>query len=93
MALVKVRRAAQITLPAEVREKLNVREGDYLEAEITERGVLLKPIALVERDKAWEKVFAAMDRVEPTPEQAGKSFEEQEEEIYEIVGEYRRRHG
>ncbi len=71
MALVKVRRAAQITLPAEVREKLGVSEGDYLETEITDRGVLLKPISIVEREKAWDDLMAIIDErkwIGPGPE-------------------------
>lgn len=31
MALVKVRRAARITLPAEIRKQLEIAEGDYAE--------------------------------------------------------------
>jgi hypothetical protein len=31
MALMRVRRMAQLTLPAEIRRALNVQEGDYLE--------------------------------------------------------------
>ena len=38
MALVKVRRAAQITLPREIREAARLQEGDYLEAEVTKSG-------------------------------------------------------
>ncbi len=90
MALVKVRRAAQITLPAEVREKLNLREGDYLEAEITERGVLLKPIALVERQKAWEELMEIVD----TPKwrkPMTMSPEEEEDMIFEEVEALRHR--
>ncbi len=38
MTLVKVRRAAQITLPRDIREAARLEEGDYLEAEVTESG-------------------------------------------------------
>jgi hypothetical protein len=37
----RVRTAAQLTLSAEVRRALNVKEGDYVEAQIVEGGVLL----------------------------------------------------
>jgi AbrB family looped-hinge helix DNA binding protein len=44
MALVKVRKAAQITLPREIREAARLREGDHLEAVVTEDGILLKRV-------------------------------------------------
>ena len=45
MALVRLRRAAQITLPQGIREAAHLKEGDYLEAEVTESGtILLKPV-------------------------------------------------
>jgi AbrB family looped-hinge helix DNA binding protein len=44
MTLVRLRRAAQITLPREVREAARLSEGDYLEAVVTEGGILLKPV-------------------------------------------------
>jgi AbrB family looped-hinge helix DNA binding protein len=50
MALVRLRERAQITLPREVRAALDVKQGDYLEAELVEGGVLLRPAALVARD-------------------------------------------
>ena len=55
MALVKLRRAAQITLPLELRQAFHLKEGDYLEAEVTEAGILLRPVSI--------------NRREPTPEQ------------------------
>ena len=57
MHRVKVRRAAQITLPEEARRKLGVTEGDYLEAEVVENGVLLKP-APQEREPGIEAAIA-----------------------------------
>ena len=41
MALVRLKRAAQITLPLELRKRFNLEEGDYLEAEAVEDGILL----------------------------------------------------
>jgi AbrB family looped-hinge helix DNA binding protein len=51
MTIVKVRRAAQITLPRDIREAARLEEGDYLEAEVTEDGtILLKPVSIARRD-------------------------------------------
>jgi AbrB family looped-hinge helix DNA binding protein len=56
MTLVRLRRAAQITLPQDIREAARLKEGDYLEAEVTESGtIVLKPVDIARR--------------EPTPEQ------------------------
>lgn len=51
MALVKIKDRSQITLPPDIRKALNVDVGDYLETEVVEGGVLLKPVAVVERTK------------------------------------------
>ncbi len=40
MTLMRVRRAAQLTLPADIRQALNVKEGDYLEASIARTSVI-----------------------------------------------------
>ena len=72
MPLIKVRRAAQITLPNDIRKALNLNEGDYLEAEIVADGVLLKPVAVVDRGAAWREIVRAISTVNPTPEQAAK---------------------
>jgi AbrB family looped-hinge helix DNA binding protein len=51
MTLVKVRRAAQITLPRDIREAARLNEGDYLEAEVTEAGaILLRPVSIGQRE-------------------------------------------
>jgi AbrB family looped-hinge helix DNA binding protein len=71
MALVRLRRAAQITLPQDIREAAHLREGDYLEAEVTEGGtILLKPVNIARR--------------QPTPEQEAEilSVVDQERKAY-----------
>jgi AbrB family looped-hinge helix DNA binding protein len=52
MKLAKLSRNGQLTLPASVRAALRVQDGDYLEAELVENGVLLRPVAAGEREKA-----------------------------------------
>lgn len=47
----RVRRAAQLTLRADIRQALNVKEGDYLDASITPEGVLLKAVSVVQRER------------------------------------------
>ena len=65
MPLVKVRRAAQITLPLVIREAARLEEGDYLEAEVTETGaILLRPVNIAGREPTPEQeaeILAAVD--------------------------------
>ena len=44
MKTVKVTSKGQITLPRELRSKLNIEEGTYLDASILQNGILLKPV-------------------------------------------------
>jgi AbrB family looped-hinge helix DNA binding protein len=76
MTLVRLLRGGQVTLPAEVRQKLKLTQGDYLEAEVVENGVLLKPVSDVEQESAWQRVLEAPKSVRyvgpeprPTPEE------------------------
>jgi len=47
-SVVKVTRRGQTTIPAEFRQKLGIKEGDRLWVEITEKGILFKPIPRLE---------------------------------------------
>jgi AbrB family looped-hinge helix DNA binding protein len=64
MTLVRLRRAAQITLPQDIREAARLKEGDYLEAEVTEAGILLRPVNIAGREPTQEQeaeILAAVD--------------------------------
>jgi AbrB family looped-hinge helix DNA binding protein len=93
MALVRLLRGGQVTLPAELRQKLQVKEGDYLEAEVVENGMLLKPVAFVSRDQAWKAIREAQQSVRYIGPEPRPSPEDEEEQIYEIVREFREDHG
>jgi AbrB family looped-hinge helix DNA binding protein len=41
---VKVKRKGQVTIPVELRQKLNIEEGSLLEVEQHKDGILLKPL-------------------------------------------------
>ena len=47
-SVVKVTRRGQTTIPAKLREKFGIKEGDELIVEATEKGVLFKPIRRLE---------------------------------------------
>ncbi len=93
MALVKLMQSGQVTLPAELRKRFKLSSGDYLEAEATDRGILLRPVAVVDRKKAWDGLMAIIDEDKWIGPEPRPSPEEEEEQIYEIVREFRERHG
>jgi AbrB family looped-hinge helix DNA binding protein len=88
MTLVKLRKSAQLTLPTEIREALKLAEGDYLEAEIVQGGVLLRPVDVVRREAAWDDLVELVEtpkwRTPPT-----ESPEEEEALIFQMVEEAR----
>jgi antitoxin component of MazEF toxin-antitoxin module len=77
VALVRFRRAAQIRLPQDIPEAAHLKEGDYLEEEVTESGtILLKPVNIARR--------------EPTPEQEAKFLRVVDQERTAYAAERRR---
>jgi AbrB family looped-hinge helix DNA binding protein len=49
-----VRGKGQITLPEEVRRSAKLEEGDLLEIEVQDKGVIvLRPVGTIDRDQAW----------------------------------------
>ncbi len=92
MALLRLRRSAQITLPAELRKQFNLAEGDYLEAEAVKDGILLRPVSIIEREKARKQLIAVMDRVHAKMPPSTKSAQEEEEEITREIKEHRKAH-
>ena len=93
MSLVKVIRNGQITLPAEARKALRLKEGDDLEAQVVEGEVRLKPAAVVDREAAWKRVMEIVNQdkwigPEPRPDP-----EEEERWIFEAMEEFRDRRG
>jgi AbrB family looped-hinge helix DNA binding protein len=56
MPYVKVKTKGQVTIPAEFRRDLNLKEGDLLEALVERGGIVLKPKTVVDRyDEEWAK--------------------------------------
>ena len=89
MALMRVRAAAQLTLPADVRKALKIKEGDYLEAEIVKGGVLLKPVAVVNRKDAWRRIQSAVATVRDLKPRRGKDAAADEQWISDQVKAHR----
>ena len=54
MSRATVRRAGQVTLPADVRKSLHVSEGDEVEFEMVGDGVIqVRGLKLIPADQAW----------------------------------------
>jgi AbrB family looped-hinge helix DNA binding protein len=81
MTRVRLLRDGRLTLPAAVRHKLALMEGDWLEAELVERGVLLKPVSDITREEAWERILDAPQEVQYVGPEPRPSPEEEEEWI------------
>ncbi|MEA1904516.1 MAG: AbrB/MazE/SpoVT family DNA-binding domain-containing protein [Candidatus Hadarchaeota archaeon] len=52
--IVKVTRKGQVTIPQDIREKLEVSEGDYLAVTKSGKHVLMRKAEL----PSWDKIFA-----------------------------------
>jgi AbrB family looped-hinge helix DNA binding protein len=92
MALLKVLRSGQVTLPAAARKALALKEGDYLEAEVIEGTLVLKPVSVVDRETARQDLRAIL----ATSKWGGPGPEPSEDELMEMaveaVREVRREH-
>jgi AbrB family looped-hinge helix DNA binding protein len=89
MALLRVKQKAQITLPAALRKQFNLQEGDYLEAEAVDNGILLKPVSIINRKQARQELRAVLDQVHAKLPPSDRSPTEQEEDITRIIKELR----
>ncbi len=90
MALLKILRSSQITLPAELRRQFGLSEGDYLEAQAVKEGILLKPVSVVERQKAGHALVKLLDRVHAKQPASKLSAQAQEEWIAQEVKAFRK---
>lgn len=62
MPLVKVKGKFQVTIPADIRQRLALKVGDVLEAEVEENKIVLKPKTVVDRSKALERLFQLLEK-------------------------------
>jgi AbrB family looped-hinge helix DNA binding protein len=83
MAVVRVKGKYQVTIPKEVRRKLGLRVGDYLEVEVQGSTILLKPKALLDKDEALEKLRTVLEKLRG--KRAALSEEEVEREVLEVI--------
>jgi AbrB family looped-hinge helix DNA binding protein len=72
-SIVKVTRRGQTTIPVEIRNQCGIKEGDHLLVEVTEKGILFKPIPKLED-------MAGIDAEYGTSEEINKKIDKLREE-------------
>ncbi len=89
MPVVKVRKRYQLTIPEEIRKKLDLEVGDYVEVRISKTGqLIITPKKLVDKRDAWywRKEWQEKERQADEDIQAGrvKEFDDVEELIKDL---------
>ena len=90
MPLVTVKPKFQVTIPAKLRQGLDLHEGDIMEATLVGDGILFRPKEVVDRNAAADRIASILARIERSPEDAGRSEDEIVEEILADIAEARR---
>ena len=81
MALVRMLRGGQVTLPAEARKALKLSEGDYLDLEVQGGTLTLKPVTVIDRadaDRQLDKILSRVTHIGSEPEPS-------EDEVMDVV--------
>ena len=81
MALVRMLRGGQVTLPAEARKALRLQEGDYLDLTVEGSTLTLKPVQVVDRAETDRQLDQILSRVR----YVGSEPEATEDEVMETV--------
>jgi AbrB family looped-hinge helix DNA binding protein len=88
MPTTKVTRHGQITLPASVRERLGIEEGDLIEIDVEDERAVLIPKKLVDKSQAyfWTRKWQEGEREADEDIKAGrvKTFDSVEELINDL---------
>ena len=76
-------RDGELTIPLsdEIREKLDVHDGDELEAHVFNGSISFTPASSGARDRAWERIFSTIERVRVRPGQKPLTDAEIVEEV------------
>lgn len=85
MPWAKILRSDQVTLPKEVRETLNLKEGDIIDFEIKGSTVIVRPKELVDKQATLKAFAQAIDDMRGMITEEGLSVSE--EELEKILAE------
>ena len=74
MVRMMLRAKGQLTLPEDIRNAAHLEEGDLIEIEITEDGILLRPQKLIDSTQAWfwEAAWQSAERDADADDRAGR---------------------
>lgn len=87
MNVVAVKSKGRVTIPADLRKRMGLREGDVMEATLVEDGLLLRRGDGAAAAARIRSIFA---RADTPPEDAGRAEDEIMEDIVADIKEYRR---
>ena len=90
MPLVTVKPKFQVTIPARMRKVIDLHEGDVMEATIVGDGILLRPMDVVDRNAAANRIAATFAATVPSSEDAGRSEAEIMEDTIADIADSRR---
>ena len=76
MPLVTVKPRFQVTIPVKLRRGINLREGDIMEATVVGDGILFRPMEVVDRHKAADRVAARLSAAAQSPEDVARTEDE-----------------
>lgn len=72
MSLVKVKRFAQVTIPADIRQKANIEQGDFVEMAYEKGKIIITPKRVLDKTVDWELKFdEALAQVRKAAKQGG----------------------
>ena len=72
MSLVKVKRFAQVTIPANIRRKAHLEEGDFMEVSYDNKHIIMTPKRVADKTMDWARKFDdALGTVRKSAKQAG----------------------
>ncbi|MBZ0170342.1 AbrB family transcriptional regulator [Candidatus Methylomirabilis lanthanidiphila] len=88
MSMVKIKNFAQVTIPAAIRRKAHIEEGDYVDIRYQDNVIVMVPKRVSDRAIDWDKRFDdALSAVRNAAAHAGIT----EKDINEAVKKVRQR--
>jgi AbrB family looped-hinge helix DNA binding protein len=72
MSLVKVKRFAQVTIPADIRKKAHIEQGDFVDISFDNNLLIITPKRVSDKNVDWARKFdEALGSVQKSAKRAG----------------------